>query len=162
MTIPPPPQDTGTRVLLQDVKRLIIFSDEMPGFDVTDLLQADNAAERKETPVSRGCGGSDARVQNIQLASKPNAYKLKIEKLWLSLTQKEVTAKTMSSKIAALNKRKESLESENRLWLRANEEILQRLRLSQNISIVAKKSLVGSAPNEFIVIAVEVVDAIRK
>lgn len=56
--------------------------------DATYLLQANNATERKEVLVSRGCSGSEVRAENIQFASKLDAIKLEIEALWLTLMQK--------------------------------------------------------------------------
>lgn len=158
----PPSKDKGTRLEHQNVGQRSLLSDEETKNNVTDLSQTYNNAGIKKKLVSHGRSGSDARAENLQLAFKYNCTNLEIEKLWLTLMQKEVTVMPMISAIVVLEKRTESLKIEHKRLLQTNEDIHQRSWLLRKIQSVAKKALEGRVHNEFFGIAEKVGDAIYK
>lgn len=91
-------QDVNSRVALRYTEQCSFFSNVGSEYDVTDLSQASDAIRRMTELVSHGCSDSDASAKNVELAFKLNATKLKTEKLWLTLTQNEVTTKNNSKR----------------------------------------------------------------
>lgn len=104
----------------------------------------------------------EVSAENIQLASKFDAVELEIEKLRLTLTQKEVTVKARVTTTVEPQKQVKSLESKNGLLLQTDVKFLYCLRLVKKILSGAKKSLVGSAPNKFNGIALKLEVAVCK
>lgn len=66
--------------------------------------------------------GSDARADNILLASKLNDPELAAEQLCFTLTQKEIKIMTIDSTVVALAKRVKFLASGSRRFLQKNDE----------------------------------------
>lgn len=157
-----PWQEVGTRMVHQNVEQRSLFSNTGSKYEITDFSEATDTAERKETLVIHGSDGSDVKAETIEPTPKLIATKLEIEKLQLTITQEKVRIKAMTSTMVELKKRVEFLKSKNRLVLRRNGEMLQRSRVSQNLSSDAKKSLVESAPNKFIGIAVKVENTVHE
>lgn len=82
-----------------------MISDARSEYDDTDLAQASDAAGSKEAMVLRDRSCTELRAENIQRASIIKGTELKIEELQLTLSQKIVTTKAMTSSIVALEKR---------------------------------------------------------
>lgn len=109
------PQDMVSCMVHHIIEQRCFFSGAKFEHNFSDFLHADDAARMKETLAFPGRIGTDARAEDIQLASKFNAILLDDEKLWLTLTQEGVKIKTVASTIVASGKQVESLEIEN--WL---------------------------------------------
>lgn len=95
-------QNVKSRMVQQIIEQRSLLSNAGSEHDLTDLLQASDAAGRKEAFASRVRSGMDAKDKNVQLSAKLNSIKLEIRKLRQMLTVRGITIKAMTSTIKPL------------------------------------------------------------
>lgn len=124
--------------------------------DATDLARGSVVAVVLGALVSRDCTCNDSRAENIQLTPTFNARKLEIANRQLTFLQRWVTVKVITSPAVGSEMRVEPPKIENLFLMQTNDNIHQRLQLSQKLPSLTEKPLIDRPHSKIIWIAVNV------